>query len=465
MLPARALLAIGILTLPAASNLSLTAAEILTPDRAVELALAEHPRARAADRQVDAATAGRSLARTGWIPRVYLTEEITRSTNPAFVFGAKLGQERFGPEDFLIESLNEPDALTNAATRLTLEQNVWDAGRTRLRTRSADLGLEAASRQRERTREEIAFGALRAFWDGVLAEEMLAVARDAERAAAANAEATREREEAGLAVPSDRMQAEVRLAEIRASRIQAEGEKAIARAALREALGLGRDEEFTLAPPEVEAPSGGGNAEAHVNDALASRADYRAMELAAERAALDEKIARSALLPEVGVGAQYEWNSERLLGGDGSNWTVGASVRVPLFDGLETRARKSLARAERERIEASREGMAEGIRLEVRASWERRRAAGERLSTVESALARAEEALRIVQERYDEGLAVIVELLGAEAARTRARASRAAAARDLALAQAALDLASARLLSTASSGGLDDGTSDDSPKR
>jgi outer membrane protein TolC len=53
----------------------------------------------------------------------------------------------------------------------------------------------------------------------------------------------------------------------------------------------------------------------------------------------------------------------------------------------------------------------------------------------------AEEALRIVRERYAEGMAVMVELLGAEAARTTARAGRAAAARDAALAEAALGLA------------------------
>jgi outer membrane protein len=432
------------------------AGEVLTPSRAVDMALAGHPSARVADREVDAARAGKSLARTGWIPRVFLSEEIMRSTNPVFVFGSKLGQERFGPADFAIESLNEPDALTNAATRLTLEQNIWDAGRTRLHSLVADLGVEAATSRRVRAREEIAFGALQAFWDAVLAAEMHEVALAAESAASANVDATRERVDAGLAVPSDRMQAEVRLAGVRAGRIQAEEGILVSRAALREALGLNREADFDLMAPPAEVPPAEESVDSRVAEALAARPDYRALDLAVEQAVLAEKIAGSRRLPEIGLGAQYEWNSESLLGSDGSNWAVGASVRVPIFDGLETRARKEQARAERAALEARRDSLAERIRLEVRSTWAQRRAAAGRLETAESALAQAEEALRIVRERYEEGLAVVVELLGAEAARTQAQASRAGAARDLALAQAALDLASARLLSPESSGGPDD---------
>ena len=73
-----------------------------------------------------------------------------------------------------------------------------------------------------------------------------------------------------------------------------------------------------------------------------------------------------------------------------------------------------------------------------------RQSATERLRTARSAVGLAEEALRIVRERYGEGMAVMVELLGAEAAHTAALGARAAAAHDLALADAALDLATGR---------------------
>jgi outer membrane protein len=420
------------------------AAEPLTPDAAVALAVANHPLLRAADREVDAAAADGKLARSGWLPRLDLTLDWMRSTNPVFVFASKLGQERFAMSDFDLNALNRPDPFTSAATRAVLRQNVWDAGRTRLHVRAADLGAAASTDSRARTRDEVAFGALRAFWDAVLAGRMLEVAKAAEDAARANADLAKRHEEAGLAVASDRMSAEVRLAEVRAMRIRAEQGIAVARAALRQALGLADDREFKLAPPPVEPRALSDDVEARVAEALAGRPDLRSLDVRLRQAELGERIARSHRLPEIGAGAQFEWNGRSLPGTDGSNWSAGLSVRVPVFDGTETGARVARASADRERLRALREAMAEGIRLEVRAAYAERTAAAERFKVSEKALLQAGEALRIVRDRYDEGMAVMVELLGAETARTAAQGNRVAAARDLALSTAALDLATGR---------------------
>ena len=418
----------------------------LTPESAVSLALANHPMLRAARTEVAAAEADKKTARSGYLPRLDLTEDYARSTNPVFVFASRLGQQVFGPADFAISSLNEPDPFTNAATRLVLRQNIWDADRTRMGNRAASLGISAATDGETRAREEVAFGAVKGFWDAVLSDEMLLVTRSAEAAARANRDLAANQEEAGLAVPSDRMSAEVRLSEVQAMRIRAEQGTRVARAALRQALGLSEDRDFALSPPRVEAVPAGGeeSEESRVAEALSSRADLRALGSRIRQAEMGEKIARSRYIPEVGLGAQMEWNDETLFGRAGSNWTVGASLRIPLFDGLETSSRIRRARADREKLLAYHDSMTEGIRLEVRAAWAELVSASERLRVADSALGQADEALRVVKERYAEGIAVMVELLGAEAARTSAQGNRAMATRDLALARASLDLATGR---------------------
>ena len=194
----------------------------LTPEDAVAIALAGHPLVVAADRAVDVAEADLSYAGTGYLPRVDAVVDATRSTNPTLVFSSKLGQEQFGPQDFEIDTLNDPHALTNIAKRLVLKQSVWDAGRTSLGRRAAEFGVEAIEAERDRTRDEVAFGALRAYWGAVLAGEMLEVARAAEVAALASLDVASAQVEEGLAVPSDRMQAEVRLSEIRTMVVRAE---------------------------------------------------------------------------------------------------------------------------------------------------------------------------------------------------------------------------------------------------
>jgi outer membrane protein TolC len=428
----------------AAGVLPTFAAERLDPDAAAAIAVERHPLIRAATRETDAAKSDKKLARSGWLPRLDFTEDYVRSDNPVFVFASKLGQEQFGPQDFAIQTLNSPDPFTNAATRVNLQQNVWDGGRTSAAGRAAKLGIVAADEGLSRTRDEIAFGAKRAFWDAVLADQMVAAARDAEKAAAANAKLATQLVEEGIAVPSDRMQAEVRLGEVRAMRVRAEQGALVARAALRRALGAPEGEEFILDPPAVDpdAVATEDDPSVAVVDALAARADLRAFDARIGQAKEGESIALSGRLPQIGVGAQYEWNGTTLFGNEGNNWTVGAFLRIPLFDGCEGLARRERARADRERLEAMREAMTDGVDLELRAATADRISSAERLRMAEGNVALSQEALRIVRERYGEGLATIVELLGAESAATQARASKALAERDLAVAGDAFVLAS-----------------------
>jgi outer membrane protein TolC len=436
--------AIGAAVLATAISAAEVVPDRLTPEDAVALALAGHPLVVAADRAVDVAEADLSYAGTGYLPRVDAVVDATRSTNPTLVFSSKLGQEEFGPQDFEIEALNHPDALTNIAKRLVLKQSIWDAGRTSLGRRAAGFGLEAIEAERARTREEVAFGALRAYWGAVLADEMLEVARAAEVAARASFDLARAQVEEGLAVPSDRMQAEVRLSEIRTMVVRAEEGVVVSRAALRQALGLNADPTFALAPPVVEPSDDSGEVAPQLDEAGSSRPDLEALDFRVRQSEVGVDLAKSGWRPEIGLGAAVEWNGEELFSNTGSNWTVGAVMRLPVFEGRETRSKVARARAESERVQAYRRALDEGVRLEVQAAWAQRLSATERLRTARSAVGLAEEALRIVRERYGEGMAVMVELLGAEAAHTASRGARAAAVHDLALADAALDLATGR---------------------
>lgn len=431
-----------LLALSAAAAQPAPIPDAVGPEEAVRIALENHPLLHASAAGVQVAEAEKAFADSGYLPRVELTEDLTRSTNPVFVFASKLGQERFTAADFDLAALNQPDPLTNSALRVSVQQNIWDAGRTLKGKKAAAIGIEAAGDERRRAEDQVAFGALRAFWNQVVAGEMLRVARDAEKAAESNLALAVELVDAGLAVPSDRMSAEVRLAEIQAMRIRAEQGVQVSRAALLQALGLEQDRRLDAIPPVSGPPSGGDTLAARLEEASRQRPDLLALERRVEQARVGEKIAKSGRLPEFGAMAAYEWNGDTLLGTDGSNWTVGLGMRFSLFDGTETSARVSRARAQAWQVESMLEAMRQGVELEVRASWADSVAAERRLEVAEAALERAAEALRIVRERYGEGMAVMVELLAAEAAHTKAQADRAAALGDLRVARAGLDLAS-----------------------
>jgi len=434
--PAAAVILLGLANSHAAASV-----EVLTPDGAVALALSNHPALEVAGYAVSEAQAERGVARSGYRPRVDLSNDFARSTNPTYVFSSKLGQEQFTVEDFNPDTLNNPDPFTNSRWRISLRQSIWNGGSDQQRSKAAKYGIEAAEAGRTRVRNAVAFGALQGFWDAVVADEMLAVARRAERAAEANFILVDEQLQAGLAVPSDRMSAEVRLADVRAQRIRADHGRQVARAALRRALGVGDDREFLLEPPEVRPGPPDGELEQEISAALAARSDLRALQAEEAQAAAGSRAAGSGHWPWLGLGAMYETNDENLVGASGTNWTVGLSLRWTLYGGSEVGSRKAVANAQRSQLMAMQRQLADGIRLEVSSAWSDYHSAAQRLQVVESSLELAREALRIVRERYAEGMAVIVELLGSEAALSQAEGIRVQAGRDLALAAAALDLA------------------------
>jgi outer membrane protein TolC len=153
-------------------------------------------------------------------------------------------------------------------------------------------------------------------------------------------------------------------------------------------------------------------------------------------------MGRSGYYPEFGALGRYELNGENLFGSEGQNWAIGLSARWTIFDGNRTKGQSARARADLARLQAMEAGLRQGIRVEVQAAWADRESARRRLDVAVAALESAEEALRIVRERYGEGLAVIVELLGTEAAFTKTQANHAQAVSELWLSEAGLDLAS-----------------------
>ena len=92
--------------------------------------------------------------------------------------------------------------------------------------------------------------------------------------------------------------------------------------------------------------------------------------------------------------------------------------------------------------------MASASALRVREAWYQLRSAQERLEVAETTVARAEESLRIVRNRYEAGLEGVTELLRSETALTAARYRRLAALYEQRTSRVGLEQAAGRLTAT-----------------
>lgn len=413
----------------------------ITLSRAIEIALGKSPLLQAARHQVEAAVAGVDRARAGFFPKLDLSESFTRTDNPVFAFGSKLNQGRFTEADFQVGRLNNPEAITNFRTTLAFSQPIYTGGKASLGFELAKLTREATAQGFDRTQQEVIFQVARAYYSVLLAQVNLEVVRSAIQAAEANRDLARIRFEAGLVVESDVLSADVRLARLKEQEITAQNQVVLAKAALNEVMGFPLDEPFEVVDRLIQRPARSERLAELEGLALERRPDYQ--KLGFEERALSRGIAlaRAEFLPTLSATASYELNHLNVAANGQDSWFVGVVLQWNLFNGLEDRAKVAEARARFEETKALRARMASRIQLETQEAFLRFKAAEARIGVAQWAVTQAEEALRIVKDRYEAGLTTIVDLSGSEAALTQARGNLTQALYDYNVSLAALELA------------------------
>ncbi len=420
-------------------------APLLTLEEAVRQAIADNPGLAAQGAAARAAEAGRQESRGARWPRLEVTTDAARTTNPVMVFGGLLSQERFSEQNFDVGFLNEPDPLTDYRARIAVSQPLWAGGRISAGIHGADRQAEAADLGRERARHELVYRVTDRYTGAVVAGQAVGVRRAALDTAEKSVALTRDLFDTGLVVESDLLQARVRETEARAALADAEKDAAVARAALNLELGRDLDTPMTL-PSALDVPeTTPGELPALVAEARDRRPDLAAAraQVAAARAGFEG--ARAGRLPEVGWSGAYEAHAESPFDHPGTNWSLGIGLRWTGFDGFATQARVARARAELERAERMTEQAERGVALEVESAERGLAAARLRWQQAREAVTLAERSVAIVRDRYQEGLTTVVELLGTEALVSGSRTRELAARRDLALAYTELDLAVGRL--------------------
>ncbi len=424
---------------PAAGNKPLTLQE------AVAVALEKNPTVQAADAYADAVKQGITIAAAGRYPRLDFSEGVTRGNDPVYVFGSLLTQRQFTARNFDLGFLNTPPPLDNFRTQFTASMPLWDAGQTSRRIHDARLDAQSATHGGERTRQEVIFNVIQAYLNGLLARENVRVAEASVAATKADLARAQARQDQGLAVPSDLLSAQVQLAQAQEDLLRAQNGVAVADAALNVAMGLPEDSPLTLQGQLGEKMFDAGTLDERQAKALQTRPDFQQAEIGKQRAENGVRTARADFLPKVNLFGSWEEDNQTFLTRGGNNWALGATLTFNLFDGGANRARLRESYARRRHAEALRSQLASAIRLQVRQAYLNLTTSRDRVDVSRGAASQAEESLRIIQNRYEAGLATITDLLRAETALTAAKKNFVNATFDYRLGYAALELATGEL--------------------
>ena len=425
--------------------LGLLGQEPLSLQEAVRQALVRHPSMEAATARIHAAESRIAQARSGWMPRASYTESFQSGNNPVYVFGALLTQHQFTAANFDIGSLNRPGALNNFQSQLGVDQVVYDFGATRGAVRSAELGRKLSEEDRRRAEVALIAAVARTYHGVALAEQGLRLAAESLKSAQTDLERARTLQRAGMATDADVLSVQVHAAAMAEFRARREADLRIAHAALNEALGLPLDAEHTLTTPIQATPPGQDSSAELERQAASQRPEMHSARLGRELAASQEATAKSRYWPVIGLHGVFESDRQDFYNKGGGNWMFAASAHWDLFDGNRTRATVAEARHMKEAAAATEKQLDAAVRLETRQAAADLQAARERVTVTEDAVAQADESLRIIRNRYSNGLSTVTDLLRSETALVEAKTRRLAALYDLRIAAVQLDAASGSL--------------------
>jgi outer membrane protein len=404
-------------------------ARTVTLEEAILQARAGNARLQAAREDVRLKEGELEEARSYLIPDLTLTENVSRTNNPVYVFMGKLTQSNFQMSDFSLPVLNDPAPLTNFQSKADLTLPLFTGGKLRAGYRAARKGVEAAQSTSAFAESSVVQAVTESFYGSLLALRAVGVMRDTVKTAQAHLARVEAMHKQGLVLDSDLLRMRVFVADMRQKEASREVDSQVARAYLAYAMGIDGDVDprGDFEPPAAPLP-----ALEDVEEAgLKNRGDLHAVRLQALQAGDGIAMARADYLPQVGASASYEEDTEKWTPGTrGNNWTLGIQLKLPLFDGGARAGRLQAARSRQIQAQKALLDREQKVKVEIRSAWLRARAAAQRVAVTGDSEAQARENQRIVALRYKEGLAGITELLDADTALTASSLSRAEAIHD-----------------------------------
>jgi outer membrane protein len=395
----------------------------LSLPQAIQIALEKNPERKAALADTKVASADVSAARSFLLPHIAFSETAERGNDPVYVFGSKLRQQRFTAADLAFNVLNAPTPYTNYSTRFGGTWNLFDSLASWHGLSRAERVQEAAAHALERADQEIVFHVIDSYYAALLAKKNLDVAEQALKTADAIAERSKNRVESGVAVESDSLTAQVRLASRKQELIRAQNNLALARARLSVATGLSASKEFDPAGtlPDKQIPVAA--LDGLEKQALETRPDLKRVRSEEEAQQQSVSMAKSSFGPRVNAFGGWQLDNPTFAsGGGGNNWLAGLELQFDLFQGGAKRAELSRERALQEKLAAVADAASDSVRLEVRRAYYDVDATRQQLEVARASIAAAQEGLRINQNRYDAGLLTITDLLASEEEARRTQA-------------------------------------------
>ncbi len=370
--------------------------------------------------------------RQGWadvFPQFDVTLQYTRNwLLPTFFFDTPTG-----PEQFTVGAHN------NLTGTLGIRQAIFSGGKVFAGLRAARLFREFSMESVRAARQEVHTRVETAFYDLLLARELMRVSKSSVARARANFRRVEKLREAGRVSDYDLLRAQVQVAELLADSIRTENEHALTALAFKNEIGIDPDEAITPHGTFREETRLVSSSADLIDLSMCMRPIVRQRRLEVDMRRRAETIARSASRPTIDLIVNGQWQAQKnefdFAAGDfRQSWFSGIALTIPIFDGFRTDAEVAHARSDTRRAELAQKQIERDVRLNVMQAQRNFLEVRARKSARVQAVDLARRGMKIAESRYESGVGTQLEVIDGQLTLQRAEAELARAKRDFAVA-------------------------------
>ena len=369
----------------------------------ISLAWENNPRTRGSWQSMQSMAAQAGQARSERYPEVEATAGAGRS-------------EQFSPS-----AQRAPGTSNSFSTSLGISYLLFDGGARSASIENADAALVSAGFRHNAVLQDIALDVAEAYYRLLAANQFVRVAEQVIEQTQNHVNAAQARYESGIVNRSDMLRAETDRADAELSRVRAQSQVRLARAGLANALGLNVTDSLSILDLPEDIP------ETQVDDvreliaeALSNRPEIRSSLAQIDAGRAEVRLSRSRYWPSLTTSAGFGWFDREFLP-EQRDWSIGIGLRIPVFDGFDRGYALRRSDADLSRVIAEHAQLSQGIELEVWNAYSGLIEAQEAIRAVNVLTASADEALRVAEGEYLNGVGSIILLIDAQTAQTSAR--------------------------------------------
>ncbi|RAR70711.1 TolC family protein [Flavobacterium aciduliphilum] len=345
-----------------------------------------------------------------FLPNINVSHTGMITTNPLMAFGSKLNQAIVSPMDFDPSLLNNPTRTQNFATKIEVQQPLLNIDGIYGR-QAAKSKMIAYQLQSERTKEYLELEVSKAYMQLQLAYKAVKVLEKANATGKANLKLVENYFKQGLLQKTDLLNVQVRVNEITNQLQLAKSNTQNASDYL--AFLLNEDASDKIYKP-AEALDNTIIIEPINPKFTENRKDIQAMDKSTEAYKKMFLSSKMNFLPRLNAFGSYEWYDRNFLGTTARGYLIGAQLSWNVFDGYKSIGKFEKTKADYQKAEAETDLYKKQSQLELNKTNRQLKDAENKVGLSQLAFEQSQEACRIRQNRFAQGLEKTTDLLQSE---------------------------------------------------